>query len=146
MQLSSTDLSTIQEYFIDMYNDLSDLPPGHLVSGKMPVEQLRDRLQHWVNGLAAISAQTELLENSLETKFQPKTYVIELNRELAMRRKVYANVPGFPEQFKSMDDQVRYDVLKELRDILDTVGIGTLKRMQAEYSHIKQVIQCSLFQ
>lgn len=43
----------------------------------------------------------------------------ELRRELVMRRKVWQRVPGMAESFVSMEHQKKYDVLKQLSEILE---------------------------
>lgn len=145
MEFSYKDIDAMKGYFFDMYQDLADLPGDQILTGGRSVDELRGTLARWINGLAAWYMQFELLENSLEAHFQPKDYVKELNRELAARRKVYQNVPGMPERFVNMTQQRQYDVLKEIRDMMDTVSLPTLKRMQKEFTSIKMMVQASLF-
>lgn len=65
-------------------------------------------------------------------KFNRNDYVKELNRELKMRRKVWKKVSGMPEDFTDMTQQRQYDILCEIRDILDTIGKERIELIQAE--------------
>lgn len=43
----------------------------------------------------------------------------EIRRELEMRRNVWQTVPGLPERFVSMEHQRKYDILKQLSEVLE---------------------------
>ena len=76
-------------------------------------------------------------------KFKRKDYVKELNRELKMRRQVWRQIPGMPENFSVMEQQRQYDILSEIRDILDTISDKSIKDVQDETESIQMMIQCS---
>lgn len=76
-------------------------------------------------------------------KFKRNDYVKELNRELKMRRQVWRQIPGMPENFSSMEQQRQYDILSEIRDILDTISDKSIKDIQDETESIQMMIQCS---
>ena len=76
-------------------------------------------------------------------KFKRKDYVKELNRELKMRRQVWRQIPGMPENFSVMEQQRQYDILSEIRDIRDTISDKSIKDVQDETESIQMMIQCS---
>lgn len=56
--------------------------------------------------------------------------ISELNRELAMRRKVWQRLPGEKERFVNQDHQRQYDVLKNLLELLTISGETGWKEME----------------
>lgn len=58
----------------------------------------------------------------------------EIRRELEMRRRVWPTVSGMPERFISMEHQRKYDILKQLSEVLDhgNKGFYNVLRESAE--------------
>ena len=54
----------------------------------------------------------------MKRKYEIEDYIQELDRELDMRKRVWPRYEGVEEHFKSWGHQRRYNLLKELKSVL----------------------------
>lgn len=77
-------------------------------------------------------------------KVEINAIITELHKELKMRKKVWPKVTGFEDRFVSMEQQKRYDVLRQLLDVLEYCPVKEWNWLQERAESAKNIVQGTL--